>query len=512
MSHLYQAATDRWREELVALGFSDDGQQLCGRVWWALSGGGQATARVEITLPPDFPFLPPRVIILDAGAPFQATFHVDRGGVLCLWEDEWSVDDAPWRDPQVLLARVADWMEHTAAGWPGDVSCDLERYLGHDPTSFVLYDAAALVFDTPVRTTAGPTPGTVTVTAERRRLRDLGSDRRRRKDRRLAWVADIGSVVRPLRDWSDVATTLGARAAEVERLISFGAVDLLLLRYTHGNVPGALALRVRPLAGRVDVLACESADTSAATRALRAGPAATRLADVRVAVVGCGGIGSFAADLLFRSGIRHLNLVDGERLRPGNVVRHLAGIDHLGRLKTEAVRACLASVDPDISTVLTMGPLLDLDGAVALVRGHHVVLDATGSARASSLLATAADRAGRGMGHAVVSVCVQRDGGVLRVDRMPLRRGEAYLSPLPLLDSTTHLRERGCGSSVSPTPPPAVVAAAELAFRVVLDEATHECALPATIADVRQAQLEPPYHQVGLVTSADPPGTTQAAS
>lgn len=506
------AANDRWREDLVRLGFSDDGDRLRGPVSWSGSGGRPATARVQITPTEVFPFAPPQVLILDAGAPLELSFHVDADGVPCLWEDEWSVDDAPWRDPQQLLARIGDWMEETAAGWPGDDSCDLERYLDQDHTAFVLYDATELVFDTPVRTIAGPTPGSMTISAERRRLRNLGTGRRHRKDNRLAWVADIGAVTSPVRTWEDVAAALGRRAAEIARLVGFGVVTLLLLRYNHGGAPGALALRVRQTSAGIELVACESADTSAATRGLRAGPGASRLADVRIAVVGCGAIGSFAADLLFRCGVRQLTLIDGERLRPGNLVRHLAGVEHLGRYKTHAVRACLSRVDPDVSRVRTGGPLLDLEDALNLVRGHQVVLDATGSGRTSSLLATAAEQVGRGSGHTVVSACVQRDGGVLRVDRMPLRSSESHLPALPARGNTSELRERGCGSPISPTPPTAVVAAAELAVRVVLDEATRECQLPASLVDVRSPQPEPPYHRIGPVTAADAPQTPRATA
>ena len=504
MSHSPQAATDRWREGLVALGFSDDGVRLRGPVPWSGSGAGPAQARVEITPEPAFPFAPPRVVVLDPGAQLEATFHLEMNGTLCLWEDEWAVDEAPWRDPDTLVLRIADWLESTVAGWPGDDSCDLERYLKQDLETFVLYDATALVFDAAVRTTSGPAPGMVIVTDERRKVREFRRGPRRR-DTRLAWAADIGVVDRPLRGWDDVAAALGAHAAEVTRLISFGAVTLLLLRYVHGGVLGALALRVERTTVGIQLDACESADTSAVTRSLRAGAAAPELADVRIAVVGCGAIGSSTADLLFRSGVRHLTLVDGERLRPGNIVRHLAGAEHVGWPKTEAVCACLTGVDPDVSRVSTRGPLFDLEDAVDLVQSHQVVLDATGSARASSLLTTAAGRAVPGSGHTVVSVCAQRAGDVVRVDRMPRRGTELHLPALPLLDAATGLRERGCGSPVSPTPPGAVVAAAELAHRVVIDEATRACLLPATIADVRNPQSEPPYHRPGLVTSADLP-------
>lgn len=504
MNQPLQAGNDQWREQLVALGFSDDGERLTGAVIWTRAGGGQATARVRVTPKLSFPFLPPQVVIIDPGAPLEEGFHLDRDGSLCLWEDEWAVDEAPWRDPRRLVHRVADWLAATAAGWPGDNSCDLERYLQQEHGTFVVYDASALVFDVPVRTASGHA-GNVVITGERQPVRGIDSGRRRRRDSGLAWVADIGIITRPLRTWDDVTTALGADAAQVTQLINAGAVSTLLLSYEHGDASGALALRVSHTATGIQMAACESADTSVSTRGLRAGQHAQALADLRIAVVGCGAIGSFAADLLFRCGVRHLTLADGERLRPGNVVRHLAGLPHIGLHKTEAVRLCLAEVDPNVAAVRTTGGLTDLDGAIELIRDHYVVLDATGSAHASSLLATAADRVGRGLGHTVVSVCVQRAGDVIRVDRMPLRGTETYLPALPPLDDTTDLRERGCGSSISPTPPGAVLAAAELAHRFVIDEATRECALPATIVDVLKPQPEPPYNQAGMIRSVNLP-------
>ena len=499
--HLLQDTLDRCREGLVGLGFCDDGERLRGPVPWSGPGTGRVQARVEISFGPGFPFSPPRVVVLDPGAPLQATFHVEADGALCLWDDAWPVDQTPWTNAGRLVDRIADWLASAAAGWPGDESCDLERYLAHDPGTFVLYDATNLVLDAAVRTTQGPTPGSILLTSDRRKVRELGGGRRRRRDNQLAWAADIGAVTRPLRRWNDIIPVLGAHAATVTRLIHFQAIAVLLLRYTHGGAAGVLALRCRSTTAGIDVLACESADTSAATRGLRAGPAAPQLAGVRIAVVGCGAIGSFTADLLFRSGVRQLTLADGERLRPGNVVRHRAGAGHVGRLKTDAVFACLAAVAQEVSQVRTRGPVITLDDAVDLVRTHQVVLDATASARASSLLAVAADEMGRGTGHTVVSVCAQRDGQVIRVDRMPLRPTEAHLPPLPLVDGTANLREGGCGSPVSPTPPGTVLTAAELAHRVVTDEATRTCSMPATIIDVREPQPEASFQRVGPITS-----------
>ncbi len=506
MSSPFAAAADQWRERLVALGFTDDGDHLRGPVRWHHSTTGQIhIARVVIMPGPTFPFLPPKVVLLDAGAPFETTFHANADGSLCLWTDDWAVDQAPWSRPGVLLDRIGGWLRKTAAGWPGDDDCDLERYLEQEHTDrrLVLYDASTLTPDRAVRTGPGPNPHTIVITNERRRVGDLDTGRRqRRRDRNLAWVADLGCITRPLRSWDDAAAALGPRASEVERLIAIGAVTHILFLYARGTRQGILVVRVRKSSNAIRVTACESADASAATRMMRAGSAAPELSATRIAIVGCGAIGSFAADALFRAGARRLTLVDGELLRPGNVVRHLAGIGHVGWPKTEAVRACLAAVDPDITGIhVPWGRLDNLDEAEDLVRDHQVVLDATGSGWASSLLATAAESMGRATGHAVVSACVQRDGDVLRVDRMPLRSGERYLPALPRLDSGTRLQERGCGSAVSPTPPGAVVAAAELAHQVVVDAALLTCELPASIAVVRRPQPEPLYNRIGTVTS-----------
>lgn len=504
----FSADIDLWREVFPALGFTDDGERIRGPVRWTKPAvpdqpSTKFEALVEIVPDATFPFAPPIVWLLDSGGPLDLTFHINANNTLCLWEDEWSVDDAPWLDPRAVLTRIADWLQKTAAGWPDDESCDLERYLDqeHEGPRMVLYDAANLIPGRAVQTKGGPE--ILGITNEVRPTSHLANGRRRnRKDRRLAWVADIGPVTRPIRNWDDVALSLGDRAAEVGRLIKIGVITVILLRYTRGNADAALALRVRHGNAGIRISACESADTSTSTRTMRAGPARTALADVPIAIIGCGAIGSFTAELLFRSGARRLALIDPELLRPGNVVRHSAGLRHVGWSKPHAVRDCLSAIDPQVSGVTVRpGQLTTLAEATDLVLGHRIVVDATGSGRASSLLATAVTRLDAGSDHTVVSVCVQRDGHVLRVDRMPLRPGESYLPPLPAPEYTRELRERGCGGPISPTPPGAVVAAAELAVRFVVDEVTAGHKLPATVADVREPQGQPPFDVAGVITS-----------
>lgn len=506
---------DRLRAQLVERGFADDGVRLRGPLPWTHSREGQVVARVEIEPDQRFPFAPPQVQVLDPGITLQMTFHVDRPsppgslGNLCLWEDTWPVDEAPWTDPDRLLKRIADWLNQTAAGWPDDDVCDLERYLEPDFDTFVLYDAEHLtdLVGSAVRTRVDRTGGTVVVgnTAHRIKARP-GRPGRNRKDKRLAWVEDLGEVFHPVRHWRDIEEVLGARSATVARHIVLGAVNLLLLRYQRGGQHAVLALRVKPTAEGIDVRACESADTSARTRQLRAGAAASALAETKIAVVGCGAVGSFAAAQLFRSGARHLTLIDRERLRPGNVVRHLAGFDQVGRRKVDAVRACLSGIDRAVDSVHPLATMVTTaEEAAEILRHHRIVLDATGSARASSLLAYAANTIGPDSGHVVVSACVQREGDIIRVDRLPPRSGESYLPSLPATERDGQLREDGCGSPVSRTSPGAVIAAADLACRVVIDEITGTRALAASLADVRCIQPETPYTRIGLLSPEPSP-------
>lgn len=508
-----------WREDLVEAGFSDDGVRLRGPVAWSHPQIGQVAARVEIEAE-DFPFAPPQVRVLDPGAALEFTFHIDRPtngherGNLCLWEDSWSADVAPWLDTQTVFDRIADWLLQTALGWPEDRACDLERYLPRENT-LVLYDSGAALTGLARAKEAGS--GAVSVVAGlfgppagARQPRDHQQSKKRGRppeDIGWVWVCDVGSVDAPVRSWTEVLALLGTAAARVKRDAELSRIRWMLIHYSRGGAPGVLALHLsHTSAAGVEVRSCEAADTSVETRMLRAGAGAPALADDRIAIVGCGAVGSFVADTLFRSGIRRLVLRDRETLRPGNVVRHLAGLDEVGRSKVEAVRRSLAKIDPDTSTVtVDASNVWTLEQAVALLQCHSLVVDATGSARASSLLSTAAELTGV----VVVSACVQRDGDVVRADRMPLRASETYLPPLTRADDN-HPRERGCDSPVSLTPPGAVVAAAELACRVVIDEVSGSRSMPASIADVRRPQPEAPFDRLGLVLVSPAPESCPA--
>ena len=494
------------RRELAARGFADDGEVLRGPVPWRTPDGQEATAVADITVPDRYPFGPPVVRLADPGAPLEITFHRDLDGGLCLWDTDEPVSERPWTDAGQLLARVAGWLENTAAGWPGDEDCDLERYLpASSEPGLVLYDYDAIrPLQGYLRTSVTQHPGSVTVQASTwsppapaNRTAKARKTVAPSAPRHLAYAADLGPRQSPVRDWDDIVAVLGDRARQLQRFINQGSVELLLLWYRRGRREAAVAVAVQP--GHPPVLrAREAADTSLAARTLRAGTAAAELADRRVTIVGCGAVGSHVADLLYREGIRHLGLIDGQLLRPGNAVRHLAPPRLVGLPKAKAVAEILLSyalgdgdIQPSQSKVAAPGRALEI------LNDSDLVVDATADQRTTAMLCWAATVIGRPM----VTVCVQREGGIARADRFPLRGEEEHLPPVPEMPGLAPARERGCGDAVSLTPPSAVVAAADLAVELVRDELTFSRALPPTVIRVLRPQHDSPYDELRTLTA-----------
>jgi tRNA A37 threonylcarbamoyladenosine dehydratase len=90
-----------------------------------------------------------------------------------------------------------------------------------------------------------------------------------------------------------------------------------------------------------------------------------RLHEVRVILFGVGGVGSWCAEGLVRSGVRHLTLVDADRISASNVNRQLMATRRtVGQVKVEALRDRLLEIDPDaeILTVQTVYSAETADG------------------------------------------------------------------------------------------------------------------------------------------------------
>ncbi|MDX2021100.1 MAG: tRNA threonylcarbamoyladenosine dehydratase [Deltaproteobacteria bacterium] len=77
-----------------------------------------------------------------------------------------------------------------------------------------------------------------------------------------------------------------------------------------------------------------------------------RLATCTVAVIGCGGVGSHAAEALVRSGVGRLILVDFDRICVTNTNRQLHAMKgSLGKSKVQVMAERLAAINPDAQIV-----------------------------------------------------------------------------------------------------------------------------------------------------------------
>ena len=73
-----------------------------------------------------------------------------------------------------------------------------------------------------------------------------------------------------------------------------------------------------------------------------------RLASVKVLVVGVGGVGSWCAESLIRTGIRHLTIIDADVVQTSNINRQLMATTlTVGQVKVDALRERLMQINPD---------------------------------------------------------------------------------------------------------------------------------------------------------------------
>ena len=75
-----------------------------------------------------------------------------------------------------------------------------------------------------------------------------------------------------------------------------------------------------------------------------------RLQSANILIVGLGGVGSFAAEFLVRSGIGNLTIVDGDTVDITNINRQLPALNStIGKNKTDVVAERILDINPEIN-------------------------------------------------------------------------------------------------------------------------------------------------------------------
>lgn len=145
--------------------------------------------------------------------------------------------------------------------------------------------------------------------------------------------------------------------------------------------------------------------------------AAARVLAAHVVVVGVGGVGSWAAEALARSGVGMLTLIDLDHVAESNINRQVHALGStLGMAKVDAMRARIADIAPDC-VVNPVDAFVTRDDVAALIPADaDFVIDAIDAVSAKAALIVHCRTAG------IPMVSCGAAGG--RSDPLKLREGD----------------------------------------------------------------------------------------
>ena len=104
-----------------------------------------------------------------------------------------------------------------------------------------------------------------------------------------------------------------------------------------------------------------------------------RFLNATVVVAGLGGVGSWAAEALARTGIGHLVLIDFDHIAESNTNRQIHALEgQYGKAKVEAMTQRILQINPEIR-LTAYDEFLEPDNLDLLIPGNAYVLDATDS-------------------------------------------------------------------------------------------------------------------------------------
>lgn len=106
-----------------------------------------------------------------------------------------------------------------------------------------------------------------------------------------------------------------------------------------------------------------------------------------ITIVGVGGVGGIAAEMLARSGIKSLRLIDFDEYEESNLNRQNgSSYKNIGRLKVEALKEMFLDINPDL-IVEAIPKLLDEKNCDELLDNSDYILDMCDDINAKKLIA-----------------------------------------------------------------------------------------------------------------------------
>lgn len=121
-----------------------------------------------------------------------------------------------------------------------------------------------------------------------------------------------------------------------------------------------------------------------------------RIRDARIIIFGVGGVGSWTAECLVRTGVRHLTIVDADTVSVTNINRQMPATTlTIGEDKTAATKRRLLEINPDADIqAIKMFYSADTQDEIDLSQYDYIV-DAIDSLKDKALLILNATRSGK---------------------------------------------------------------------------------------------------------------------
>ena len=129
------------------------------------------------------------------------------------------------------------------------------------------------------------------------------------------------------------------------------------------------------------------------TRLLIGDQGIDRLGEIRVIVLGVGGVGSWCGEGLVRSGVEHLTIVDSDRVCITNINRQLmATTKTVGQVKVDALRDHLLTINPK-AEIEAIQKIFNADSAESFsLDSYDYIIDCIDSLKDKALLIEMATR------------------------------------------------------------------------------------------------------------------------
>ena len=512
---LLDSAADRhdladYISQLETIGFvasiNDDQLGWVGPTPRCLITDGHTTAtECTIIFRQGWPYLPP-LLHVDG----IKTWHANQE-LLCLWRD----GDASrqWATVAGLMERVDAWSEQASHEFGGDPETlnALVYWNGPRASRVGLVD----VHDLADRAGRGSgdghvgrlhfRPAVVSPVADALVLQ-LTGETLRKSDipnefgdpqtlRGRYFYRDHGQLTSPpttIQEWRDSLTHDQREQFERDRGQRRHRRLVHLLLWETGGGPAALALEsIRGDTGDWATAAIDLRPDGERALLLRAGPDAPSLRSQRVLVLGAGAIGGYVADLLARSGLGEIDIVDYDILWPANGTRHVIGRGPIGS-KAQLVATMVEQNCPWTTATPHHTAPWDPRALEALVAGCDLVVNATADRGHVELTARVCDS----LTVPFVATSLHRGGNVVRVvrqanDDTPIWQRthlDAYPTIPPLTDELEYAGlETGCLAPVHNAPPAAVMRAAALTVDIAIDHLSGRNKEPDQVIDIIRA-------------------------